>query len=312
MWDALRCALRLVAQCGELRQDTRWRQWQHHTRQVRKAFRQTQKLRPSTAKDPARQAERKQAIDAAHETYLKVCSQHLLHLGMTQQHWEVSDVKPGTPEAQLQQCIGYGWKQIDLIRRRVLQGETIPHHEKIFSIFEDYTEWLSKGKAGVPVELGLNVCILEDSHGFILHHRVMQHCTDKDVAVPMVKETLARFPQLAVCSFDKGFHSPDNQKQLAALLEQAVLPAKGRLSQARQAIEHDPAFRQARRQHSAVESGINALEVHGLDRCPDRGLDHFKRYVALAVVGRNLQKIGAILQAEALKQLQRQERRRAA
>ena len=125
MWDALRCALRLVAQCGELRQDTRWRQWQHHTRQVRKAFRQTQKLRPSTAKDPARQAERKQAIDAAHETYLKVCSQHLLHLGMTLQHWEVSDVKPGTPEAQLQQCIGYGWKQIDLIRRRVLQGETL-------------------------------------------------------------------------------------------------------------------------------------------------------------------------------------------
>ena len=95
---------------------------------------------------------------------------------------------------------------------------------------------------------------------------------------------------------DKSFHSPDNQKTLAGLLDQVVLPCKGKLSKARRDIEHDPDFIQARRQHSAVESGINALEVHGLDRCPDRELDHFKRYVALAVVGRNLQKLGVILQ----------------
>ena len=182
----------------------------------------------------------------------------------------------------------------------------------MFSIFEDYTEWLSKGKAGVPVELGLNVCILEDSDGFILHHQVMQHCTDSDIAVAMVRGAKAQFPRLAACSFDKGFHSPDNQIELAKLLDQVVLPRKGKLSKVHQAAQNDPDFVQARRQHSAVESGINALEVHGLDRCPDRGLDHFKRYVALAVVGRNLQKLGAILQAEALEKQQRKERRRLA
>ena len=53
-------------------------------------------------------------------------------------------------------------RQIDQIRRRVLQGEVIPHHEKVFSIFEPHTEWIVKGKVGVPVELGLRVCILED------------------------------------------------------------------------------------------------------------------------------------------------------
>jgi hypothetical protein len=31
-----------------------------------------------------------------------------------------------------------------------------------------------------------------------------------------------------------------------------------------------------------VESAINALEAHGLDRCPDHGLAGFQRYVALA------------------------------
>lgn len=33
------------------------------------------------------------------------------------------------------------------------------------------TEWLSKGKAGVPQELGLSGCVLEDQHGYILHHQ---------------------------------------------------------------------------------------------------------------------------------------------
>jgi hypothetical protein len=46
-----------------------------------------------------------------------------------------------------------------------------------------------------------------------------------------------------------------------------------------------------------VESAINALEVHGLDLCRDHGITGFKRYVALAVVARNIQRLGAILQA---------------
>ena len=46
---------------------------------------------------------------------------------------------------------------------------------------------------------------------------------------------------------------------------------------------------------SGVESAINALEVHGPDRCPDHGIEGFKRYVALAVVARNIHRIGAIL-----------------
>ncbi len=69
-------------------------------------------------------------------------------------------------------------RQIDQTERRVMLGEVIPHDEKVFSIFEPHTEWVSKGKAGVPVELGVKVCILEDQHQFILHHQVMQNKTD--------------------------------------------------------------------------------------------------------------------------------------
>ncbi len=74
-----------------------------------------------------------------------------------------------------------------------------------------------------------------------------------------------------------------------------LLPRKGKCNQAEAARESNPEFIRLRRRHSAVESAINALEAHGLDRCPDHGIDGFKRYVALAVLGRNLHRLGAIL-----------------
>jgi len=78
-------------------------------------------------------------------------------------------------------------------------------------------------------------------------------------------------------------------------LDQVTLPRKGKLSKERQAVERTEEFVKARHAHSAVESAINALEVHGLDKCPDHGIDGFKRYVALAIVTRNIRRMGDIL-----------------
>jgi hypothetical protein len=200
--------------------------------------------------------------------------------------------------AALEDYLAHAERQIDQIRRRVLQGETIPHGEKVFSIFQPHTEWISKGKAGVPVELGLRVAIVEDQHRFILYHQVMAKTTDDQVAVPLVEQTQARFPALKAMSFDKGFHSPGNQTELKQRLEAVILPKKGRLSEADKARESDPEFVRLRRQHSAVESAINALGVHGLNQCPDHGIDGFKRYVALAIVARNIQRLGAVLREQ--------------
>ena len=53
-------------------------------------------------------------------------------------------------------------RQMDQVERRLLKDETIPHKEKVFSIFEEHTRWVSKGKAGKPVEFGVPVCVIED------------------------------------------------------------------------------------------------------------------------------------------------------
>ena len=43
-------------------------------------------------------------------------------------------------------------RQIDQIKRRVIEGEKIPHTEKVFYLFKHHTEWNRKGKAGVKTE----------------------------------------------------------------------------------------------------------------------------------------------------------------
>ena len=45
-------------------------------------------------------------------------------------------------------------KFIDQIERRLLKGENIPAAEKLYSIFEQHTEWITKGKINRKVELG--------------------------------------------------------------------------------------------------------------------------------------------------------------
>ena len=209
----------------------------------------------------------------------------------------------------VEQYIGHAQRQIDQIRRRVVLDEKIAHEEKVFSIFEPHTEWLSKGKAGVPQELGLMVCVLKDQYGFILYHQVLEQQTDDKVAVAMAQGATDRFANLAGCSFDKGFYSPDNQRELANILDYVIVPKKGRLSAKDKEIQQSQEFVESRRKHSAVESSINALENHGLDRCLDHGLHGFKRYVALSVLARNIQILGHLIQQ---KELKRQKRRKAA
>ncbi len=119
--------------------------------------------------------------------------------------------------------------------------------------------------------------------------------SDVDYAQPMIRETQARFPELRWCSFDRGFHSPENRLVLDELLDHNLLPRKGYLSKAGRAREQDPVFVAMRRQHPAIESAINNLEHRGLDRVRAFGADGFARVVALSIVAFNIHCVGLLL-----------------
>jgi len=107
-------------------------------------------------------------IDQAHRDYLELAESYLVR-GRATRLTVLMKPETGLLEP-LDTFIGHAERQIDQIRRRVLLGETIPHEEKVFSLFQPHTEWISKGKASVHVELGMRVCVVEDQFQFIISH----------------------------------------------------------------------------------------------------------------------------------------------
>lgn len=308
LWDAIRKVIELTAHECDQWGITEWRQYRHILKKIKKLFNKVRKLKRSNSKDKQKKASRDLLVIEAHQGYIDLVEQYTKRVRRTVSILKEMGIGNVTQIMLIEKFIGHVERQINQIHRRVVKGEKIPHAEKVFSIFEEHTEWISKGKAGVPQELGLKVCVLEDQFGFLLHHQVMENQADDQVAVAMVTEAKRKFAALNSCSFDKGFHSPKNQKELQNLLDHVVLPRKGKLSLKAKEIEHSEDFIEARYKHSAVESAINALENHALDRCPDHGIIGFKRYVALAVLARNLQILGAKIQKKARKHLKRAEK----
>ena len=124
---------------------------------------------------------------------------------------------------------------------------------------------------------------------------------DVDQSVPVTDRLLGRYGvgQIASLSFDKGFTRAEDRDLLSLYVPRVVMPKRGKKNAAETARESERKFVALRRQHSAVESDINSLEHHGLNRCLDVGWSGYQRYVGYGVLSYNLHVIGRELQARA-------------
>ena len=190
-------------------------------------------------------------------------------------------------------------KHLDLVERRLLKEERIAAAEKVFSLFEPHTEWIQKGKLRPNVELGHRLLIATDQHQLIQDYDVPVGGVDVDQSVAVADRLLGRYGpgNLASLSFDKGFTRAEDRELLSLYVPTVVMPKRGKKSLAEAAAESTKQFVALRRAHSAVESDINALEHHGLNRCLDVGLEGYTRYVGYGVLAYNLHVIGRELLA---------------
>ena len=188
-------------------------------------------------------------------------------------------------------------KHLDLVRRRLLQDETIPHAEKVFSLFEPHTEWIAKGKQRPNVELGHRFLIATDQHQLIQDYDIPVGQADVAQSVPVTDRLLGRYGagSLASVSFDQGFSDMEDRELLRLYVPLVVMSKRGRKNAVETQRESEPPFVARRRAHSAVESEINSLEHHGLNRCLDVGWDGYCRYAGLGVLSYNLHVIGRAL-----------------
>ena len=156
LWDAMRCLLRELGHAARKHHIGGWRQWRHLTQEVKRCFNKVRSTRRAKSR-PDRV-----------EAYIERCW-HLV--GRAEDSCKELEQAGVAQSITIQALIAHARRQMDQVERRLLKGETIAHDEKVFSIFEEHTRWVSKGKAGCAVELGVPVCVVEDQYQFtrLLH-----------------------------------------------------------------------------------------------------------------------------------------------
>ena len=94
---------------------------------------------------------------------------------------------------------------------------------------------------------------------------------DVDQSVPVTDRLLGRYGagKIASLSFDKGFTRAGDRELLSLYVPRVVMPKRGKNNAVETEREREKKFVVLRRQHSAVESDLNSLEHHGLNRCLD-------------------------------------------
>lgn len=179
--------------------------------------------------------------------------------------------------------------------RRVILGESVPNQEKLFSMFETHTQLYRRGKAGTPNQFGRLLLVFEDKAGFISHYHLMdRNVQDKDVIVAQMREVQKLHKgEIERASLDRGFHSEENQAELSKIVANPCLPPKHPQQYVTYLEEATVEIEYSRQRHPGVESLIGALQRgNGLKRCRDRSELGMERYIALAIIGRNIQTLG--------------------
>ena len=306
MWDGVRTTIRLCRNASQHFGIGGWRESKSLFKKNHKLYRECQLVRKGNPQKDASK-ERKKAneirtVTAYSNSVESIIAKAQAFITKLQKQKNSDDAI-----AKIESFISMTKHQIDLLKRRIFNDEKIPHNEKIHSLFQPHTEWISKGKAGINQELGVRVAIAEDEHGFIIGWRIMFNETDDKVAIPMAEELKKKYPSINMFSFDKGFYTPDNKATIEQLVDNPVMPKKGKLSVKEKETTSQPVYLKFRNKHSRIESAINGVENHGLDRCLDHGKAGFERYVALAVAARNVLQIGRIIQKRMIEEEKRKQ-----
>ena len=297
LWDTVRTVTRLVEDLHEILP----RGVQRFTNRTRSARRRMQELERMSATQRHTQQEPK------YRELLRITGQVLENARqVVKKTAKVKgvDVLSGVAIDQLRQQIAaycdLGEKVINQTRRRVLDGEQVPADQKVYSIFEDHTQLIKRGKQRKPVELGHKVFLAESAQGLITDYQVLD---GNPADTTQVKPSLDRHQQVFQCppelyAGDRGFYSAENVNTCQqAGVSQVCIPQRGGQKTAEQAaLERSRAFKQGQRFRVGIEGRISVLfRGRGMKRCRAKGRERFEVLVGAAVLANNLLRIADLL-----------------
>jgi IS5 family transposase len=297
LWDAVRVLTRLVRRLGEHVPSAR-RGFADRTRRARRRMQELSRMTPAQR---ARQQTRKYrdllgvTAGVVATARAAVATAH----AASPREPIAAGLVTGLGQA-IEHVCGLADRVIAQTRRRVLEGEPVPVHDKVFSIFEPHTDLIVRGKAKTPVEFGHKVFLAESRHGLITDYRVLDgNPADETHLAPSLTQHQATFGRApALYAADRGFYTPGNVAALAtAGVGRECIPQRGgRKTAERTAYEKSRAFKQGQRFRAGIEGRISVLlRGRGMRRCLLEGRDRFEVFVGAAVLANNLLRIADLL-----------------
>jgi len=177
-------------------------------------------------------------------------------------------------------------------RRAWINDETVPAADRIFSIFEDHTELLKRGKARLPNEFGHLVTLAQTKEKFISFYKVEEesrHDTQyRDEVIKAHKKCFGKPPEEFTA--DKNYHismedTAEQEKEIAIY----SVGKKGKRTEEEEEREHSPLFKAAQAFRAGIEGSISVLKrAFGLKRCLNKGFKSFEASIGGLVFCHNL------------------------
>lgn len=294
--DGMRKIIPLCVCLAEDLGEPGWRQSHHLLRRIKKEIRSISQISASKSTSV------KAGLAPAYQRLLDRAALILDRAKTLQKQAETGSVTLDSlaGAAELEHWIGLTQQVCDTAYRRVILEEKVPNSEKLFSLFEPHTQLYRRGKAATPNQFGRLVLVFEDGAGFISHYHFMdREANDADVVVEQTRQAQAKHQgRITTASFDRGFYSEDNEKELARIVDEPCVAPRHPQQYAERLANGSVEFHRLRRHHPGIESAIGALQAgNGLKRCRDHSEIGFERYLSLAILGRNIHTLGKLLMA---------------
>lgn len=175
---------------------------------------------------------------------------------------------------------------------RVYDENKVPADQKIFSIFEEHTEMLVRGKAARNIEYGHMVNFEQVDGKFITHYQVFEKKPNEHLLLPAAlerhKKLFGQYPDQAAA--DKGYWpGKEGLPEIEEKVRVVSIGKMGKRSAEEDEREWDPEFRDGQMFRAGIEGTIAFLKrVLGLARCFRKGWAHFVANVGATVLAHNL------------------------
>ena len=278
LWDTWRVASRLLAQAREIFSESCPHRF--HERKIKRLYLYVTRYMPSKSESRQRQVKAAFRTLIERTAWIVAIAEEFCVQAASRDNSALAAVA-----LELKAYLPSMKKIVTTASRAQIEGETVPASDRVFSLFEQHSELIKRGRREKPVEFGHKVLLCQTVEKFITDYEVFEkQLADCDLTESVIQRHEKLFgTRPEVLAADKGFCPAEAKfQELAEQVDTLAIPRR-----MRDFVDKVLAYWQAFR--AGIEGTISGLKrAFRLIRCFFRGFRSFSAAVGLGVFCHNL------------------------